>query len=239
MSYAAVAAHHAPPPSQQPHADPALLNTTPESVPPPGVTASGMPSTSSSKPDPSHSSQRERERRMHRHIEETKAEGAYLWDTAKHYLFRPGVAGGLIGLVNIGLLAGAARAFYAQPHLRRDPTALSGTIAGALAILSAEAFAGEAYRKTAAGQAEERRAKEEGAAIYRHARERILRPGTLGGLVGVLNLAILGGVGYASYVHWDRPTWDRRVVSAVVAGLLVLSGGEGILAEKYSEQHHM
>jgi len=175
--------------------------------------------------------------RAHRRYDEAKAEGDYLFSTVKHYLLRPGVAGGLIGIVNIGLLAGAARAFYVNPALRQDRKVISSTVAASLAILGVEGYLGEAYRKTAAGQEEERRAKEEGAVIYRHLREQILRPGTLGGLVGVINLAILGTIGYFSYENWDR-TWDRRMVSAVSAGLLALSVGEGFLAEQYNERRN-
>ncbi|KAJ6557191.1 hypothetical protein B0H10DRAFT_2121020 [Mycena sp. CBHHK59/15] len=220
MSYAQVAAHNAPPPDEQPHPDPVLLNTQPPTA---------SPLIDSTKkvnivPMPKQPSQ---PARANRRLDETKAEGMYLWESAKYYLFRPGVAGGLIGLLNIGLMAGAARAFYVQPHYRRDTTVISSTVAATLAILSAEGYAAEAYRNTAAGQEEERRAKEEGAVLYRQAREHILRPGTLGGLVGVVNLAIIGAVSYFSYTNWDKPAWDRRVVSAVSAGLLTLWSGEG------------
>lgn len=57
--------------------------------------------------------------------------------------------------------------------------------AAALTILGAEGYAAEKYRETPAGREEERRAKEEGTALYRTCREHILRPGVLGGLVGV------------------------------------------------------
>ncbi|KAJ7078947.1 hypothetical protein B0H15DRAFT_859876 [Mycena belliarum] len=227
-SYASVAKHNAPPLSEQPRPDPALYTTPADTAAPPA--ASTNKANTARNPRTSAPAGR-----PNRRLEETKAEGIYLWASAKHYLFRPGVAGGLIGLVNIGLMAGAARAFYVQPLYRRDTTIISSTVAAALAILSVEGYAAEAYRKTAAGQEEERRAKEEGAVLYRHAREQILRPGTLGGLVGIINLAILGTVGYFSYENWDR-SWDRRVVSAVSAGLLTLSVGEGFLAEKYREQ---
>ncbi|KAJ7733771.1 hypothetical protein DFH07DRAFT_870950 [Mycena maculata] len=175
--------------------------------------------------------------RRHTHRDEAKAEGIYLWQSAKYYLFRPGVAGGLIGLVNIGLFAGAARAFYVQPHYRRDTTVISSTVGATLAILGLEGYFAEAYRKTAAGQEEERRAKEEGALIYRHLREQILRPGILGGLVGLINLAILGTVGYFSYENWNR-AWDRRIVSAVSAGLLTLSVGEGYVFREIMSTAH-
>jgi Tfp pilus assembly protein PilE len=45
-------------------------------------------------------------------------------------------------------------------------------------------------------------------------------------LIVLVNVAILGTVGYFSYKHWSQP-WDRRTVSAVTVGLLGLSGLEG------------
>lgn len=129
-------------------------------------------------------------RKKNRNVEEIRAEGLYLWEVTKHYLFRPGVVGGLVGIINIGLIAGTARAFYTQPHLRRDTKVLSATAAATLALLSVEGYGAEKYSQTARGQAEARRAKEEGSLIYRHLQEAILRPGVLGGLVGLCELSI-------------------------------------------------
>ncbi|KII92291.1 hypothetical protein PLICRDRAFT_467215 [Plicaturopsis crispa FD-325 SS-3] len=252
MSYANVAAHDAPPSSLQPHADQSLLNTTPPSA---GSAADDgakvnvvrndfkqHPVTYTSQadfivddeefPEPG------KKKRPNKRVKEVEAEGAYLWNIAKQYLFRPGVAGGLIGIVNIGLLAGAGRAFYAQPHLRRDTKVISSTIAGALALLSVEGYAAEKYAQTPRGHAEAQRAKKEGSLIYKHLHEQVLRPGVLGGLVGLVNAGILGTVGYFGYINWDKPTWDRRTVSAVSVGLLTLWGGEGFLAERYRKDHH-
>lgn len=132
-----------------------------------------------------------------------------------------------ICIVNVGLIAFAGREFYTKPHLRTDTRALGTVAATAVALFGAEGALAEAYVKTDAGQKEKARAKKEGAILYRQAHELVLRPGVLGGLVGVLNLGILGGVGYAAYLHWDQPRWDRRTVSAVSAGLLTLALGEG------------
>lgn len=74
---------------------------------------------------------------------------------------------------------------YTKPDLRRDTKFLSSAAAAAFTLLSVEGYAAEKYRQTPAGQEEERRARKEGALIYRHARENLLRPGVLGGLVGV------------------------------------------------------
>ncbi|KAG5643611.1 hypothetical protein DXG03_000619 [Asterophora parasitica] len=189
MSYASVAAANAPPPSEQPQPDPALLNTTPP-------TASDVaddnakvklvaPINHDDDEDEDDEDERPKNSRSHRRFKEVEAEGAYIWEITKRCLFRPGVAGGLVGIVNLGLLAGVGRAFYTQPHLRRDRALISSTVAAAVALLSAEGFATEKYRQTERGRAEERRAKEEGTVIYKHLREQVLRPKVHGGIVGL------------------------------------------------------
>ncbi|KAG7090864.1 hypothetical protein E1B28_009945 [Marasmius oreades] len=244
MSYADVASSNLPP--NQPRPDPALLNTesprtstiaddtSKVNVVHPDFRENPATVTSETRPPPD--SKREREHakpKVRRHLHDAEQEGFHLWQVAKQYLLRPGVAGGLVGLVNIGLLASVSRSFYTQSHLRRETKAISSTIAGALAILALEGYAAEKYRETPAGREEERRAREEGAVVYRHLREHILRPGVLGGLVGLMNVVVLGTVGYFSYINWSRPSWDRRVVSAVSVGLLTLWGSEGAIAERY------
>lgn len=82
-------------------------------------------------------------------------------------------------------MAGASRAFYTQPHLRRDTKVISSTVAATLAIFTAEGFAVEKYSQTPRGKAEAKRAKEEGTLLYKHAHEAILRPGVAGGIVGL------------------------------------------------------
>ncbi|KAF8891646.1 hypothetical protein BD779DRAFT_1512273 [Infundibulicybe gibba] len=161
-----------------------------------------------------------------------QAEGLSIWEIANHYLLRPGVAGGILGLVNVGLLAGAGRMLYLQPDLRRNAKFMTSAAIAVTSILSIEGYAAEQYRRTPRGREEERRARKEGSLIYSQLRQHILRPGVLGGLVGIVNTAVLGTVGYFSYVNWAQPRWDRRVVSAVTAGLLTLWGGEAIIAER-------
>ncbi|KAJ4468240.1 hypothetical protein J3R30DRAFT_3305713 [Lentinula aciculospora] len=244
MSYASVAGSNLPP--SQPRPDPALLNTD---SPTASIVADDASKVNVVHPDfKEHPATVYSENRLspddvpsskkNRRLREAEAEGLYLWQIAKEYLFRPGVAGGLIGIINLGLLAGASRAFYTQPHLRSDRRVIASTTAAALSIIAVEGFVAEKYAQTPQGQSEARRAKEEGALIYKHLRENILRPGVLGGLLGLVNAAVLGSVGYFSYIHWDKPTWDRRVVSAVSVGLLTLWGGEGALAERYRATHH-
>lgn len=86
--------------------------------------------------------------------------------------------------MNVGILGGVGYTAYTRPDLRRDTRFLASTTAGILTLFGAEGYAAERYRETPAGQREEKRAKQEGAALYRVAHEQILRPGVLGGLVG-------------------------------------------------------
>lgn len=132
MSYAAVAAHNAPPLDQQPQPDQGLLNTDPPSADPvvddtakvnivpqdfkenprtvtqesvvyeesPAV--GDFPQSRPSKTNANgyvngHSKESKRSKAS-RQVQEVQAEGLYIWESAKHYLLRPGVAGGLVGL---------------------------------------------------------------------------------------------------------------------------------------------
>ncbi|CAE6436746.1 unnamed protein product [Rhizoctonia solani] len=264
MSYADAARQNAGDPSQQPRPDPNLLTTEQDvsggSLPdisrsvnvapsdfksnPHTVTSETTPAHQGDSDDegsgnrPGSAKRRAAKERARNTLHEAEEEGLYLWGQFKERVLRPSTAGGILGVINVGLLAFVGRELYTKPHLRSDKRTLGITAAAAIALLGAEGALADAYVKTPSGQKEKERAKKEGAALYRHSREIVLRPGVLGGLVGALNLTILGGVGYAAYLNWDKPRWDRRTVSAISASLLTLALGEGYLAEKYAEKEY-
>ncbi|KAG9010365.1 hypothetical protein FRB93_004204 [Tulasnella sp. JGI-2019a] len=169
---------------------------------------------------------------------EAKEEGIYLWSEAKQRVLQPGVMGGLMGIVNVGLIGAFGYQLYHHPHTRQDTRFLSASAIAAVTLLGAEGYVADNYRKTPRGQAEERRAREEGSYYYQKTKNIVLRPGVLGGIVSAVNLGVLGGVGYVSYIHWDMPHWDRRTVSAVTVGLLGLFTAEGYLGEEYVEKEY-
>ena len=88
-------------------------------------------------------------------------------------------------MINVGLLGFAGYAFYTTPAYRKDYRVIGGTAAGALALITAEGALAESYLSTEEGQAELRRAEQEGSVLYRHTKEVVLRPGVLGGFIGV------------------------------------------------------
>lgn len=137
-------------------------------------------------------------------------------------------------LVNVGLISWTGYQLYTDPFLRRDTSFLATAGISALVLFGIEGYAVDKYAQTPGGEQNRRRAKQEGSAIYRKTREVVLRPGVMGGLIGLANVGILSTVGYYAYINWDRPTWDRGTVAAVSAGLLVLAGGEGFVYEPYS-----
>lgn len=61
----------------------------------------------------------------------------------------------------------------------------------------------------------------------------LLRPGTLGGLMGIANVGLLGTLGYYAYTRRNVP-WNRNYVAAAAAGTLSLFATEGVVAERYS-----
>jgi len=256
MSYAAVASHNTEPIAQQPQPDPRLLNTErpsshlvddaakvniaphdfkqhPHTVTSEADVIPQYPDSPSPRPG-SHS----KRAKAKKQFEKAEEEGEYLWARLQEQLLRPGVAGGLIGIVNVGLIASAGYAFYSRPSYRSDSKIIGSTVAGALLLFGSEGYFAEAYSQTDQGRAEAQRAREEGAYLYKQAKQVVLRPGVLGGIVGVFNLAVLGTVGYFAYENWDLPRWDRRTVSAVTVGLLGLSLGEGYLGEQYKEKEY-
>ena len=123
MSYANVAAHNAPPPSAQPHPDPALLTTpadiahdevaddtgkvnvvphdfktnpvttTSEATDSANIPPPPLPVTVDG-PAPSKSKKDKARSKLH----EAEEEGFYLYEKAKEVILRPPVAGGLIGV---------------------------------------------------------------------------------------------------------------------------------------------
>ncbi|EJU04340.1 hypothetical protein DACRYDRAFT_20903 [Dacryopinax primogenitus] len=259
MSYAAVAGEHTDGP--QPTADPALLNLQPTATELPDVEKKVTVVDSDFKENPrtetSDKVQKEAaaaaeasaegkkaakskaasyRAQAGEYLEEAEEEAQHLWALAKQRLFQPGVLGGLLGLVNVGLIGGVGYALYTHPHLRHDYRKLSILGTSLLAIGLGEGAVAEAYRKTDAGKKEEAKARKEGAALYRHAKEIVLRPGVFGGILGVINLGVLGGVGYAAYKYFHGPKWDRRIVSAVSVGLIGFLAGEGYIAEQYREK---
>ncbi|KAI9437751.1 hypothetical protein H4582DRAFT_1957341 [Lactarius indigo] len=227
--YAKVAAKNVPPYEQQPHPDAALLNTPSllggapfdDNAKVNMVHRDSEPSTKSTS-DAASGLSLPREAKQGKHSE---AQAPRRWEKVKDIVLRPSVAGGLVGITNIGLLAGASYAFYTYPRLRRDTRAIMSTIAATFALFSAESYAAEASQSKSEGKAVKHKAREEGFA-YRRVGERVLRSGGLSGLVGLLNVGVLGVVSYLAYTNWQRPRWDKRVVSATSAGLIALWGTE-------------
>lgn len=74
---------------------------------------------------------------------------------------------------------------YLKPNLRRDSAFVFSTAIATVGLLLAEGYAAKKYRQTPRGREEERRAKEEGALIYKKMREVVFRPGVFGGLIGL------------------------------------------------------
>ncbi|KZT52848.1 hypothetical protein CALCODRAFT_486795 [Calocera cornea HHB12733] len=259
MSYASVAAEHTDGP--QPQADTGLLNLQPTTTELPDVEHKvtlvepdfkAHPHTVTSETEvhtgpapeaapaqPKKAAKKKAaayKEKAGEYLEEAEEEATHLWAIAKQRLLQPGVLGGLIGLVNVGVLGGLGYALYTHPSLRADYKKLGIAGGAVFALFAGEGAAAEAYRKTDAGKKEEAQARKEGAALYRHAKEIVLRPGVFGGILGLFNLAVLGGVGFVGYRHWHEPKWDRRIVSAVSVGLIGVFAGEGYVAEQYREK---
>lgn len=233
-SYANIAATNAPPPEKQPHPDPALL-TTPSVLggPPPDITTkvnvarpdNGEPLTYTTPESPSRGSWSPSEDDANKN---TEAVTLQRWEKVKEVILRPSVVGGLVGIVNIGLLAGGSYAFYSHPNLRRDTKIITSAMVASFALFGTESYAIKTCRNTPKGNVTDRKIDEGSTAafVYHCVREHVPRSGVFGGTAGLVNAGILSIVGYLAYRNWDSPNWDRRAVSAASVCLLALWGSE-------------
>ncbi|KAI0793270.1 hypothetical protein C8Q75DRAFT_804087 [Abortiporus biennis] len=234
-SYAAVASHNAPPPSEQPQPDPALLTTEPPTADNIADDASKLnivssnfksnPATVTSERDIPAEYEYPTDKTTHpKQGADKSARDSQWWNRLQLGLHSPSVAG-----VNVGLLSGIGYTFYTRQSVRHDARALSIAIGGTAALFGTQGFLLDFFRRssspTTRGSSRERQG---GLASIK---EHMLRPGVLGGLVGLVNAGILGGLGYIAVSYDHR--WDRRSISSLAIALLALWAGEGVLAERY------
>lgn len=130
---------------------------------------------------------------------EAESIAAKYYEKTKDVVLRPHVLGGIVGvgefffastihtnpLVNVGILAGLGYTAYINKDKRVwDKRIVAGAVAGTLALFGAEGYVAEKHLETPEGQREAQRAKEEGSKFYLAAKEKVLRPGVAGGMVG-------------------------------------------------------
>jgi len=229
MSYASAASHYTP--AGQPQPDQALLNTEPSTASNvaddsakvnlvssdfkenPETTTSTFALPAAHLPnEPSH--KRSKAHSKHGHHNSKSAEQWF--SVVKEVVLRPTVAGGLVGVVNLGVIGYAGYTFYAEPNLRKSPQALSATLAGSVLLLGFEGYGAERFRQN--------EGKDDTAVVAQYFRE---NPGMFQGLLGVLNVGVMGVTGYLAYANWNK--WDKRTVSAITGGIFTLWAGEGYL----------
>jgi len=233
MSYASVASRNMPP--NQPTPDPALLNTVPGTAStvaddsakvnvvssdfrdnPATTTSTFVPPNQPLFEDPapqksSDGTKYHAHRHHHTHKPPTK-----WFSVIQEVVLRPTVAGGLIGVVNLGIIGYTGYAFYTEAQIRRNPRVLSASIAGSVALLGLEGYVVEELRRNEGG--------DDAAIVAQYFRE---NPSKLQGLFGALNVGVVGLTSFIMYKNWHE--LDARTVTAVAGGIATLWAGEGYL----------
>jgi len=152
------------------------------------------------------------------------------WEMVKEVILRPSIAGGLVGIVNIGLLAGGSYAFYTQPKLRHDTKMITSAIVATFALFGAESYVAQTCPRPLKENKAYRRGEEDRATSFvchpAHEPEPMRMSRIVEGTTGIVNAGVLSIVGFLTYKYWDSPNWDRRIVSAASVGLVALLVGE-------------
>lgn len=125
-----------------------------------------------------------------------------------------------------------AKAEATAEELAADVRAAASNAGDKAAELSRDAEKKAKQLKKQAGEQLER-AETVAEKYLSQAMDIVLRPGTLGGLMGVANVGLLGTLGYYAYTRRNVP-WNRNYVAAAVASTLSLFATEGVVAERYS-----
>lgn len=148
--------------------------------------------------------------------------------------------------MNVGLLGGIGYFAYTNPALRQNPRVVTATAIGVFALAGLEGYIAEENGLARGRRDRKGAARKRVSGLVPSVKEHLLRPGVLGGIVGMgrspslvsgvylrlfnlwvsVNAGILGTVGYLVFANWDRH-WDNRVVSGVSVGLLTVWAGEG------------
>jgi len=97
-----------------------------------------------------------------------------------------------MGVANVGLLSTIGYYAYTRRNVPWDRNYVGATAASVLALFGIEGVVAEQFANTPEGREEIERAKQEGSKFYVNAREVVLRPGVAGGLLGAVNVAVLG-----------------------------------------------
>ena len=53
----------------------------------------------------------------------------------------------------------------------------------------------------------------------------------------LVNLGVLGTLGYFTYRHWDSPNFTKKNISYATIGLITWFSGQGYIVEKYRQDH--
>jgi len=233
MSYASVTSRNAT--ADQPLPDPALLNTTKptasgvaDDTAKVGVVSPGFkqnPATTTSTHQPPRYGEEESDSSPHRRTAKSKSKAkkavhdaekeAIHWSAvAKELMLRPPVAGGLVGVVNLGLIGYTGYKFYNEPHLRHDHTFVTSAVAGAAVVLGVEGYGAQTFAPV----------REEEDVLIQYVRQ---NPKSTRTLFAILNVGIVGAAGYMTYSKWNR--WDKRTFATLAAGITSFGLGETYL----------
>ncbi|PLW24163.1 hypothetical protein PCASD_09704 [Puccinia coronata f. sp. avenae] len=59
-------------------------------------------------------------------------------------------------------------------------------------------------------------------------------PNNQAGAISLINVITLSATALVALKYWNKPHWDKRVVSAVIVGVSAIMGGQGYLVKLFT-----
>ncbi|POW16210.1 hypothetical protein PSHT_06806 [Puccinia striiformis] len=62
-------------------------------------------------------------------------------------------------------------------------------------------------------------------------------PGGGAGAISLINVITLSATALFALKYWNKPTWDKRIVSSVIVGVSLIMGGQGYIVKLFPNLH--
>ncbi|OAV99101.1 hypothetical protein PTTG_02370 [Puccinia triticina 1-1 BBBD Race 1] len=76
--------------------------------------------------------------------------------------------------------------------------------------------------------------KQEAKKVAKEGKRQLQDPKNQAAAISLVNVITLSATAFIALKYWNKPHWDKRVVSGLIVGVSAIMGGQGYLAKLFS-----